>query len=155
MSVSSDIEIRTVEPQPVLFIHTTTTARHVAKTFAELLPEVGRHMQEVGAARATAPYGRFYQYEPDRVEMDAGIGVAEPAAGGGRVEAGELPGGEVAVATHVGPYTTLGKTHEAIRRRLQEEGWEPSGAPWEVYVTDPGEEPDSNKWRTDVIYPIR
>jgi AraC family transcriptional regulator len=30
-----------------------------------------------------------------------------------------------------------------------------AGAPWEVYVTDPGVEPDSSKWYTQVIYPIQ
>lgn len=32
---------------------------------------------------------------------------------------------------------------------------EAAGAPWEVYVTDPGAEPDQSKWRTDIFFPLR
>ena len=34
------------------------------------------------------------------------------------------------------------------------EGLEPAGVPWEVYVTDPGAEPDPSKWRTDLYFPV-
>jgi len=28
------------------------------------------------------------------------------------------------------------------------------GAPWESYVTDPGEHPDPADWRTEVYWPL-
>jgi hypothetical protein len=33
-------------------------------------------------------------------------------------------------------------------------GYRPGGAPWESYVTDPGEFPDVNDWRTEVYWPF-
>ena len=38
---------------------------------------------------------------------------------------------------------------------MKSEGLEAGGAPWEVYVTDPGAEPDKSKWRTDIFFPVR
>jgi AraC family transcriptional regulator len=38
---------------------------------------------------------------------------------------------------------------------MKSQGLEPAGAPWEVYVTDPGAEPDPSKWRTDIFFPVR
>ena len=28
------------------------------------------------------------------------------------------------------------------------------GPSWEVYVTDPGAEPDTSKWQTDIYFPV-
>jgi hypothetical protein len=30
----------------------------------------------------------------------------------------------------------------------------PSGAPWESYLTDPGQHPDPKDWKTEVFWPI-
>ena len=38
---------------------------------------------------------------------------------------------------------------------MESEGLEGAGAPWEVYVTDPGAEPDQSKWRTEIFFPVR
>jgi hypothetical protein len=33
-------------------------------------------------------------------------------------------------------------------------GYRPGGAPWESYVTDPGEFPDSKDWRPEIYWPL-
>ena len=81
--------------------------------------------------------------------------MASPVEGTERVRPGELPAGQVATVTHMGPYEQLGQTWSALMKWMEEEGLQAAGAPWEVYVTDPGEEPDQSKWRTDIFFPIR
>ena len=75
-------------------------------------------------------------------------------AGTGRIRAGELPGGTVAAVTHLGPYENLRHTWAALTEWMRSQGLEGAGAPWEVYVTDPGAEPDASRWRTDIFFPI-
>jgi len=29
-----------------------------------------------------------------------------------------------------------------------------TGGPWEVYATDPGAEPDTSKWLTEIWFPV-
>ena len=81
--------------------------------------------------------------------------VASRMDGAGRVKAGELPGGRVATVTHMGPYDELPQTWAALTEWMGAQGLQPAGAPWEVYVTDPGAEPDQSKWRTDIFFPVR
>ncbi len=52
---------------------------------------------------------------------------------------------------HVGPYEDLHLAHRAAEKWLPENGLQSSGPAWEVYVTDPGDEPDPGKWRTEVV----
>ncbi len=86
--------------------------------------------------------------------MQIGVPIATAAPGGGDVEAGELPGGAIAVAVHAGSYDTLGDTYAAMERWMDTNGYRPGAAPWESYVTDPAECPDSKDWRTEVHWPI-
>jgi effector-binding domain-containing protein len=58
------------------------------------------------------------------------------------------------VTWHVGPYDTIGEAHEFLDGWIHGQGMDHVGAPWEVYWTDPEEEPDSSKWRTEIGYPI-
>jgi effector-binding domain-containing protein len=55
---------------------------------------------------------------------------------------------------HVGPYDKLEATHNEINRYVEFKNLEISGAPWEVYVTDPGKESDPTKWITEIYYPV-
>ncbi|MYG02265.1 MAG: hypothetical protein F4173_08285 [Acidobacteriia bacterium] len=68
---------------------------------------------------------------------------------------GELPCGTMATVTHIGPYEGLPNTWAALTEWIRSQGLEAAGAPWEVYVTDPGAEPDQSKWRTDIFFPVR
>jgi hypothetical protein len=64
------------------------------------------------------------------------------------------PGGKVVRASHTGPYEESGAAHEAINRYIMVLKMEFAGAPWEVYITDPSEEPDPQKWETIIYYPV-
>ena len=72
-----------------------------------------------------------------------------------RIQAGELPGGTVATVIHKGPYEGLPQTWAALVEWISAQGLQPAGAPWEVYLTDPGAEPDSSKWRTQIFFPVQ
>lgn len=65
--------------------------------------------------------------------------------------ASTLPGGHVATTVHVGSYAQVGAAYDAAQRFLTDEGHEVAGAPWEVYLDEPGvPEP-----RTEVFVPCR
>jgi AraC family transcriptional regulator len=41
-----------------------------------------------------------------------------------------------------------------FQQTMKAQGLKGTGDPWEVYVTDPGDEPDPSKWQTELVYPI-
>jgi effector-binding domain-containing protein len=66
----------------------------------------------------------------------------------------DVRGGPHAFASHFGHYNTLHETHAAIRNWCSANGMKISGPCWESYPNDPGSEPDSSKWQTNVYYPV-
>jgi effector-binding domain-containing protein len=88
----------------------------------------------------------------DGVTVEAGVEVAAPFGPVGDVEYAETPAGEAAFARHVGPYSELGPTHEAIIEWCAAHGRQRTGVYWEVYG-DWVE--DASKLETDVFYALR
>ena len=66
----------------------------------------------------------------------------------------ELPERRVMVTDHVGPYEGLEDTWNKMSAWMYANEMEYAGAPYEVYVTDPGEEPDPTKWVTHIVCPV-
>lgn len=152
--MAHEVETREVESQATATITVTTTQEEIGRTLGEVLPEVWGHLERQGVHPAGPPFARYYDFRADRVELEAGLPVAEAVAGEGRVSAGTLPGGEVAATWHIGHYDTLRAAYGALETWMSDQDRRPVGAPWEVYWTDPGETPDPAEWKTEVIWPI-
>jgi len=151
-----DPEIRHLAPQPTATIHGETTATGLPALLAELLPEVFETVARAGLEPAGMPFVHYLATpEEDRVVVEAGVPLAAPFTGAGRVRPHELPGGEVAVAQHFGPYETIAETYDALGAWLAERGREGGDTIWEAYWTDPETEPDPACWRTELFWPLR
>lgn len=141
--------------QPYLGIRASTTIDQVASVMGPLFGEIFGHISEDGSSPAGMPFAIYHSMDGKDVELECGMPVASPMPGTDRVRAAELPAGTAATATHFGPYEELGKTWSALMEWIGSEGLDVAASPWEVYLTDPGTEPDSSKWRTDIFVPVR
>ncbi len=141
-------------PQPYLGIRATTTLDKIGAIMGPLFGEVYGHIQQCGQKPTGMPFAIYHSMEGDTVELECGMPVGSQMDGTDRVQPGELPRGTVATVTHMGPYEGLPRTWTALTEWIRSQGLEAAGAPWEVYVTDPGAETDQSKWRTDIFFPV-
>lgn len=142
--------------QPVASIRVKVKVSEISKQLAILLPEVGKHLNAVGAMPAGAPFTRYHTDDGVDVEIEAGIPVQKPFAESdkNRVKNSELPGGKVVTGWHVGPYDKLPGAHAALAAHLAAQQLKARGGVFEIYWTDPGMVPDPSKWRTQLFAPI-
>lgn len=149
-------EIVTVElaEQPTAEIEETVPVGEISTWLPTAYEEVFGHLARLGVAPAGPPFAR-YLLLPEVFEVEAGAPVTDPVPTGGRVTAGVLPAGPVAMTTHWGPYEELGNALAALDAWIAEHDAEPAGAHWEIYHSDPAEERDPARWRTDVLRPYR
>jgi effector-binding domain-containing protein len=110
------------------------------------------------AEQALAPAGPPFAYYPaaptDVVQVTAGFPVTGTVSEAGEVRPFTLPGGRAVVAMHVGPYDALEATYHEMLGWVSEQGLVPAEGMWEEYLSDPGQEPDSAKWLTRVVWPL-
>jgi AraC family transcriptional regulator len=151
------VDVRTLSPQTVLVTRRRIRESEVAATLGQILPAIFMYAQKSGFALAGQPFTRYLDIGRGAMEIEGGMAISGTARGEGAIELSELPGGTVAVATHIGPYDKLADTHGVIDAWLAANAstYARAGAPWEVYVTDPGETPNPAEWKTDVFYPIK
>jgi effector-binding domain-containing protein len=120
------------------------------------------YLQQTGAQPAGPPYVRYHTFDENEADFELGVPVAEPVAGEGRIEAGELQGGPAITTWHHGAHDRLGEAYARVEAALDESGREPSGPPIEVYhwidFTSSGEDPgtsDPTTWRTELVLPVK
>lgn len=152
-----DIETRTVDPVPIVYQARSVAQDAIGEVLAEVLPAVFGFVMENGMAPAGHPFVRYADITPGQFHIEAGIPLVEPPStppADNDIVAGELQGGLAAVTMHRGPYEGLASAYTALERWITESSHEPNGAPWEIYMTDPGEVEDPADWLTEVFWPV-
>jgi len=142
------------EPQIAISLRDRVSDEEVSERMGEMLPEVLAYALSCGAEVAGPPYSRYFEITPDEIDFECGIPVAAPVPVTESYQVSELPGGKAAAALHRGPYDRLILTWQALSRWVSEQGMQQAGPGWEVYVTDPQQEPDPSLWETRVYIPV-
>lgn len=111
--------------------------------------------QTQGVAVTGPPFAAYHGMPSEVVDVEAGFPVAGPVHDGDDIRAGSLPSCRAAVTVHVGPYEGLADTWGGLMAWVSEQGLRPAGGLfWEVYLSDPGAEPDPAAWRTQLVLPV-
>lgn len=149
----SEIQIVSLQEQPTACVRRKMRPSQLGD-IPELIGRTFEAVQAAGMEPAGMPYTRVHSMSVFGMDVEVGWPLAAPFPGSGDVGAGVLPGGPAAVASYFGPYEEIGPAHEAIAAWCKAHGHQVAGAPWESYFTDPNEEPDRSKWRTDITFPV-
>jgi effector-binding domain-containing protein len=150
-----DIKIIEVEPKPALAITDTCTFAELGNKFGEIYGEIGSYMKDNSIQMAGAPFGIYHAVSPEKVELEAGIPVSGNPTDGGRIHVMSTYGGRAAMTTFTGHYDGLKNAWGEFAKAVDAKGYQLNGPCFEVYITDPGEEPDSSKWITELYTPIK
>jgi effector-binding domain-containing protein len=149
-----EIERREVAPQTILFIRRRVAPSQLQATLGECLGKIFAYSSRAGVAIAGWPLCRYVSTGQGLWTIEPAMPIATPAVGEGEILSGILPGGPVAVGTHVGPLEDIPDSNAAIERWIEENGFKVSGATWEWYKTDAAKQPNAVDWRTEIYWPI-
>lgn len=149
-----DITVKKLKRRDALVIRGAMRMDELPAFFGQAFGELYGYAARKGAMPDGPPFARYPSVSDERVEVEAGVVVPSAIAGEGRVEASELPAGDAAVTVHIGPYESMHEAYAAIEAWMQANGRTAGGAPWETYLSDPGQEPDPAKWRTEITWPL-
>ncbi len=160
MPIEPRVEIRA--EQPYVAVRRAVTLATFPE-IADRLPGVIAHLGERGVAPAGAPFFRYEVIDMDRrLVVQAGVPVAAGVSGDDLVFADVLPAGRYVTATHVGPPDRLVGATAALLEWAAGQGltWDveetEEGERWgcrlERLLTDPAEEPDPARWRTELAF---
>ncbi|WP_051799274.1 helix-turn-helix domain-containing protein [Catenuloplanes japonicus] len=156
-AVPLDISIRDLATTHALVIRRRVTRDEIATALSESLPAVFDYAQRHGLAVAGPPFARYPEVGMGSLVIEGGITVVEPPSTAltDGIEAIVIPAGRAAVTIHRGPYDSLPESYQQIEKWMRDQDLSAAGAPWETYLTDPGEQPDPALWETEIVQPVR
>jgi effector-binding domain-containing protein len=149
--------------QPYVSIVSSVTMQNIGTTLPALHPEVFAWLGQQGKAPVGPPFWKYNVIDMEReMEVEVGVPTEAELPASGRIIAGVLPAGRYATLHHVGHPSEL---MEATRVLLewgakQNLSWDMTESgpaqKWasrlEIYNTDPREQPDMDKWETDLAF---
>lgn len=116
-----------------------------------LIPELLEWVTKHGAIQTGPVFFNYLEMTDGMMTAEVGVPVKSSQTGDDRVHAGSLPAGKYAVYTHLGNYRELPEAHMNLELWAKENGIKLSSPCIESYPTDPEQEPDPKKWRTDIL----
>ena len=148
------IELVMMDSSPAAVVRDAMAMSDFPSFFARAFGAVAAAVAGQGLEIVGEPFALFPIAPADVVEVAAGFRVSAAAEPAGDVVPLELPAGRCVTTVHVGPYESMDKTYEEMRGWMAAHGLTPAAHLWEVYLSDPGAEPDPSTWRTQIVWPV-
>jgi len=146
-----------VEALPIYYIEDETTISGMESSFfGERYGKLGTYLGADSQNMLEMPLAIYKEWdeENDRAVVAVAMACKSDKGGKGEIQKGMSYSGKALRCDFMGPYEESGQAHYAIDDYMKKNGLEMAGNPWEVYRTDPGMEPDTSKWITEIYYPI-
>lgn len=144
----------------IMTVTDSGTQAELGMKFGMLYQEIGAEMKKQGLTQA-GPVLAIYDKHEARADgsmffvFRAGVPVDKEGKSTDRVMHTESTPSTAVKCNYYGGYNNLEAGHESINKYITDNGKTIAGPVWEVYVTDPGLEPDSTKWLTEIYYPVQ
>ena len=148
-------DVRQVPTQPVLLVRRTCKQGEIGATVGAALAAVNATSKKLGAKTAGPPFARYTSWRETDCDMEIGMPVAAAVqSSDADVQSAQLGGIQALHTVHLGRYEKLGAAYDAGAQWLAANKRQPSGPPWEVYVTDPREEANPDEYKTEIFWPL-
>ena len=150
-----DFTVVNLEPHQAIAIRDNCTAAELSKKYTEIYGELGEIMKRQNLQFADHPFGMYHSFSPEAVDMEGGVVVKGDPKPEGRMHVIKTYEGKALRADFIGPYDRLHEGWNAAMLYAKDNNFEVYGTPFEVYVSDPSNEPDSSKLHTEIYLPIK
>lgn len=147
-------ELREQSARPALVVRTTTSMRELQRALGRAFMVVAQYLGEMGEAPAGPPFVAYHNDDMEHLDVEIGFPVDHSLPAKGDVQPSEIPGGEQAVCTFVGPYTEISSAYDTLSRWLRERRLEPVGMVYEFYLNDPATTPPQ-ELQTQIVFPLK
>ena len=150
------VEITKTQEIIGLAIKDSANANTMGQKMSEMYGELMTYTFKKKIQMAGYPFTIWYSWDMDKpMVFAAAIPMIKKYDGKGRIFPIKIAPTEAVTALHKGSYNSSDFTWMAIDEFIKEHKLVSAGDPWETYITDPTNEPDTSKWETRLYWPIK
>lgn len=130
------------------------STENISETMAKSFGKIMQFMQTNSIEMAGPAMAVTHKWEAGFTVFQTGVPVASEVTPTEGLTLETIPATNVVKYHHTGDYNTLESSYEALMQYMEFKNLQPKGSPWEIYITDPMNEPDTSKWITEIYFPI-
>ena len=138
----------------VAYVPTEAKSAELTPALAGAYGAISQHLIAQEAEMTAMPMANYLEYKDELVVFEPMIPINKTIEESESVKVKTMPQAKMAVFYHYGDYSGLSAAHEEALKVLETAGIQAGVASLEIYETDPGLEPDPNKWLTKICFRI-
>lgn len=151
--MAEDVQLKQLPAQLALVVRARATTGTIMQRMWDAFAALMRHAEATGAHSVGPPFALY----PEPIEGEFAFAVCMPvgsgAVPGDGVGVEELPAVEAATLLHRGSYDALEQSWRRLMEWVTANRRRPSGAPREVYLSDP-REAGEDELLTELVVPL-
>lgn len=148
------MEIVKNKERNTLSVRYRTPVGKLPESMGPIYAEIAAYMGKKGIPFAGPPFAMYYNMDMNDLDVEIGFPVESANSGEGRVKGGILPGGEAAVAKHVGPYAAIETTYNDLTAFIAKQRRQTESFMYEEYLNSPQDTPPE-KLETNIYFPLK
>jgi effector-binding domain-containing protein len=129
------------EAEPVLSVRTRAAVDQLPQVMGRIYGEIMTLLDKRRGYPSGPPFAAYYNMDMQDLDLEIGIPVASPQEGVGDIRPGRIPAGRFASCMYIGPYDRISAGYETLTAWMEDQGLEPGGIAYELYLNDPASTP--------------
>lgn len=150
-----EFTIVNLEPKQAIAIRDHSTAAGLGKKYGEIYGELSEIIKKQDLEVTDHPLGIYHSFTQEDVDMEGAIVVKGNPKPEGRMHVINTYKGKALRGDFYGPYDKLQEGWDATVAYAKENNMETTWPCFEIYVNDPGNEPNPSKLHTEIYLPIK
>ena len=152
--MSIQCELKELSPQSVMSVRRRTPVQSLPKVIGDAYQAIAHYLGEIGEPPVGPPFAAYYNLDMQDLDVELGFPVMKTLPGKGDIKPSEIPGGKAATSIHVGPYSDVEPSYNALFKWIKDNGYEWMGVAYEFYMNDPEVTPPE-ELLTQIILPLK
>lgn len=143
-----------VPARVLITVRDTASAATVKLKLSEMYSKISRFLKSRSLPPAGSPLAIFYNYSNRNFDIEACVPVdtfVEVPAG---INCMTQKHRKAIMVKYFGPYKSISGAYKAVETYVNNNGIQLKGPGWEEYVTNPLQQADTNKWQTNIYFPL-
>jgi effector-binding domain-containing protein len=129
-----------------------TIGQELGRLYGLIMAEIGKQSLQMSGP----PFVHYLDYDEATGHSNyvAGVPVVRAGEETDEVHPRSYKEMKVVQAMHTGPYEEFVNSYAEMETYIEENSLKVTGQAFEFYLTDPGTQPDPNKWKTLIAFPL-
>ncbi|PCJ24341.1 MAG: hypothetical protein COA97_10085 [Flavobacteriales bacterium] len=138
-----------------LSIRDTVNPMEMNNVHGRIYAKISQYLSGLGIVNNESPLVIYHSWSDTLCDIEVGIPVQDSTiVGNDGIKMNKIKSTYVVTAIHYGSYDRMPETYFGINEWMRINKVRVTGANWEVYLVDPATEPNPEKWKTAIYFPI-